>query len=62
MPNKELSTYRVQGESDKAKWYEVILYKEGSGFSPKCTCSNYIRRRKICQHIERALSCYAHGL
>lgn len=58
------STYKVQSESDKRRWYDVIIKTKRSSDYPdyECSCSNWRCTGSKCQHIERALTAYIYGV
>jgi len=62
MSHKEDKTYKVQSDNDKNKWHKVVIKPWGRcQHIPECDCPDHIYRRKVCEHIERAISCLNHG-
>lgn len=59
---KELNAYKVRSESDPHKWYQVVLERWGRGYKAKCSCPDYIYRRRRCKHIREALEAASYGL
>jgi hypothetical protein len=59
MPLRETHAYSVQSSSRPDKWYDVLLNSERHW---KCSCPDHIYRRRVCKHIEQALTAYLHGL
>ncbi|RJR18187.1 MAG: hypothetical protein C4581_06625 [Nitrospiraceae bacterium] len=65
MENTEYGVYQVQDEKDKSEWYKVVLSPLGMGVGyhrPECNCPEYVYGKKVCEHIERAISAHHHGL
>ena len=57
--SEEIRTYEVE---DKARRFKVILVPLQSGVKAECDCWEYLCKGQWCEHIERAVSCYNHGL
>lgn len=59
---EESRTYEVESVCDKEKRFKVLLQPLESGVKAECDCLEYLCHGKWCEHIERAISCYRHGL
>jgi len=61
MKIKKILSYQVQSESDKNKWYKVVLKKVGRGFKATCSCPHNIYRKLRCKHIRQAIEVNSYG-
>lgn len=55
MDARQIEAYSFQSPKDPEKWYEVILGTSETPYRTRCTCSNFLQRKQICDHIEKAL-------
>jgi hypothetical protein len=62
MRDTERYPYEVQSDSDKDKWYKVVLEPRGQWIKGSCNCAEHIWQGGDCQHIKRAVECYNLGL
>ena len=58
---RRLGAYKFQSDSDPKRFYQVIIDPEKSP-ATQCNCAEYVLENKVCEHIERAMTCYAYGL
>lgn len=62
MQIKELRSYKVQSDSEpEDTWHQVTIDTERTP-AATCDCEDYVCRDKVCEHVERAITCYIYGL
>ena len=61
MNARAVNAYQVASESDPEEYHQVVIDPAKTP-ATSCDCEAYVLRNEVCEHIERAMTCYFYGL
>jgi hypothetical protein len=57
-----MRSYKIQSDSEPEEtWHQVTIDAEKTP-AATCDCEDYVCRDQVCEHIERAITCYIYGV